>query len=44
MEKLYYSRHNAKQDMNWFSTVRRVVICFIILTDLSEFSVDVLCG
>ena len=28
-----------KQNMNWFSTVLRVVICFIILTDLTEFSV-----
>ena len=33
-----------KQNMNWFSTVLRVVICFIILTDLAEFSVEVLCG
>ena len=33
-----------KQDMNWFATVFRVVICFIILTDLTEFSVEVLCG
>ena len=23
--------------MNWFATVLRVVICFIILTDLTEF-------
>ena len=23
--------------MNWFSTVLKVVICFIILTDLTEF-------
>ena len=30
-----------KQNMNWFATVLRVVICFIILT---EFSVEVLCG
>ena len=30
-----------KQNMNWFSTVLRVVICFIILTDLTEFSVEV---
>ena len=29
-----------KQNMNWFSTVLRVVICFIILTDLTEFSVE----
>ena len=33
-----------KQNMNWFSTVLRVVIFFIILTDLTEFSVEVLCG
>ena len=42
-EKLYYSRNNGK-NMNWFATVLRVVICFIILTDLTEFSVEVLCG
>ena len=29
-----------KQNMNWFATVPRVVICFIILTDLTEFCVD----
>ena len=29
-----------KQNMNWFSTVLRVVICFIILTDLTELSVE----
>ena len=33
-----------KQNMNWFATILRVVICFIILTDLTEFSVGVLCG
>ena len=33
-----------KQNMNWFVTVLRVVICFIILTDLTEFFVEVLCG
>ena len=33
-----------KQNMNWFATVVRVVICFIILTDLTGFSVEVLCG
>ena len=32
-----------KQNMNWFATVLRVVICFIILTDLTEFSVEVFC-
>ena len=40
MEKLYYSSYNAKQNMNWFATVLRVVICFIILTDLTELSVE----
>ena len=29
-----------KQNMNWFAIVIRVVICFIILTDLTEFSVE----
>ena len=33
-----------KQNINWFSIVLRVVICFIILTDLTKFSVEVLCG
>ena len=33
-----------KQNMNWSATVLRVVICFIILTDLTEFFVEVLCG
>ena len=32
-----------KQNMNWFGTVLRVVICFIILTDLTELSVE-FCG
>ena len=40
MKKLYYSRHNAKQNMNWFATILRVVICFIILTDLTELSIE----
>ena len=26
--------------MNWFAIVLRVVICFIILTDLTELSVE----
>ena len=30
--------------MNWFATILRVVICFIILTDLTKFFVEVLCG
>ena len=29
-----------KQNMNGFSTVLKVVICFIILTDLTEISVE----
>ena len=29
-----------KQNINWFATVLRVVICFIILTDLTELSVE----
>ena len=33
-----------KQNMNWFATVPRVVVCFVILTDFTEFSVEVLCG
>mgnify|MGYP005814917191 CR=1 FL=1 len=40
MEKLYYSSYNAKQNMNWFGIVLRVVICFIILTNLTEFFVE----
>ena len=29
-----------KQNINWFAIALRVVICFIILTDLTEFSVE----
>ena len=29
-----------KQNINWFETVLRVVICFIILTDLTKLSVE----
>ena len=29
-----------KQNMNWFATLLIVVICFIILTDLTELSVE----
>ena len=29
-----------KQNVNWFAIVLRVVICFIILTDLIELSVE----
>ena len=40
MEKLYYGSYSAKTNMNWFATVLRVVICFIILMDLTELSVE----
>ena len=33
-----------KQNMNWFATVPRVAIFFIILTDLTEFSVEFYVG
>ena len=36
MEKLEYSSYNAKKNMNEYATVLRVVICFIILTDLTK--------
>ena len=29
-----------KQNMNWFATILRVVICFIILSDPTELSVE----
>ena len=29
-----------KQNMNWFATILRVVICFIILMDLTKLSVE----
>ena len=35
-EKLEYSRYNARKNMNWFATVLIVVICFLILTDLTK--------
>ena len=41
MEKLYYSSYNAKSKYEWFAIVLRVVICFIILTDLTELSIEV---
>ena len=28
-----------KQNINWFATILKVVICIVILTDLTEFSV-----
>ena len=42
--KSYITVDTMQKNMNWFATVLRVVICFIILTDLTEFSVGVLCG
>ena len=44
MEKLYYSSYRAKTKYELVCNSIRVVICFIILTDLTEFSVEVLCG
>ena len=38
--KSYTTVAIMKNNMNWFTTVLRVVICFIILTDLTEFSVE----
>ena len=38
--KSYITVATVKKNMNWFSTVLRVVICFITLTDLTEFSVE----
>ena len=32
-----------KQNMNWFATVLIVVICFVILTDLTKFLLS-FCG
>ena len=29
-----------KQNMNWFSTLLIVMLCFIMLTDLTELSVE----
>ena len=34
--KLEYSRYTARIKMNGFPTVLRVVICFVILTDLTK--------
>lgn len=42
--KKFTKLDTMKKNMNWFATVLIVVICFIILTDLTEFSVEVLCG
>ena len=42
MKKLYYSSYNAKTkyELVCNSTYPGVVICFIILTDLTELSVE----
>ena len=29
-----------KQNMNWFATILKLVMCFIVLTDITELSVD----
>ena len=42
--KSYITVASMQKNMNQFATVLRVVICFIILTNLTEFSVEVLCG
>ena len=39
MEKLYYSSYSQKTKYELVCNSIRVVICFIILTDLTEFSV-----
>ena len=40
MENLYYSSYNEKTKYELVCKVLRVVICFIILTDLTELSVE----
>ena len=40
MEELYYSRYNAKTKYELVFNSTRVVICFIILTDLTELFVE----
>ena len=36
IEKLEYSRYNARIKYEWVATVLIVVICFLILTDLAK--------
>ena len=36
MVKLEYSSYNAKIKYEWVAKVLRVVICFVILTDLTK--------
>ena len=38
--KSYITVSTMKKNMNWLSTVLRVVICFIILMDLTELFVN----
>ena len=38
--KSYITVATMEKNMNWFATVLRVVICFIILTDHTELSVE----
>ena len=40
MEKLEYSRYNARIKYKWVATVLIVVICFLILTDLRKAFVE----
>ena len=40
MENLYYSRYSAKTKYELVCNSIRVVICFIILTDLTKLSVE----
>ena len=40
MKKLYYSSYSEKTKYELVCNSIRVVICFIILTDLTEFSVE----
>ena len=43
-EKAILQYTQCKKNMNWFATVLRVVIFFIILTDLTEFPVEFCVG
>ena len=38
--KVILQQLQCKKNMNWFAIVLRVVICFIILTDLTELPVE----
>ena len=40
MEKLEYSRYNTNINKNEFTTVPKVAIYFLILTELTRFSVE----